>query len=95
MNLRKLNMHLRTLAFAAFLATTSGVSLAQSAGPAAPPGANTQAGLAQHKQKELARIGAHMQVLQTLQNCVQAAPDHAAIKGCNEAARASMGHAAG
>jgi RND family efflux transporter MFP subunit len=37
----------------------------------------------------------HMQALQTLQACVQSAPDHAAVRSCNEAAHAAMGHGRG
>jgi hypothetical protein len=41
---------------------------------------------------ELSRIAARLQALQTLQACVQSAPDHAAMHSCNEAARPAMGH---
>jgi hypothetical protein len=64
---------------------------------AAPPGGAAPGGgadFAQHKQRELARIAERIQALQTLQGCVQAAADHAAVKTCNENARAAMkGHA--
>jgi hypothetical protein len=79
--------------FALVLAAVSGVSLAQSATPAAPTG--DPAGFAAHKQQELTRIAAHIQAAQTLQACVQSAADHAAIKSCHEAARAAMGHGRG
>ena len=57
----------------------------------APAGGPDPAKFAEHKQLELQRIGQRMQALQTLQSCVQAAPDHAALRSCNESARASMG----
>ena len=67
------------------------VVAAQPGGAVAPGGG---ADFAQHKQHELARIAERIQALQTLQGCVQSAADHAAIKACNENARASMkGHA--
>jgi len=37
-----------------------------------------------------ARIAERIQALQALQGCVQAAADQAALKTCNENARASM-----
>ncbi|PRC93735.1 hypothetical protein [Solimicrobium silvestre] len=55
----------------------------------APAGAGAGAKFADHKTKELARIAHHLEVLQTLQSCVQAANDHAAMKTCNETAKAS------
>jgi hypothetical protein len=58
-----------------------------------PPVAGGSAAFAQHKQRELARIASHLQALQTLQSCVQSATDHAAVKACNEAARAAIGRA--
>ena len=60
---------------------------AQPGGAAAPGGAGD---FAQHKQRELARIAERIQALQALQGCVQAAADQAALKTCNETARASM-----
>ena len=54
-------------------------------------GATSGASFATHKQKELAKIQQHMQVLQTLQSCVSGAADATAIKSCNETAHASMG----
>ncbi len=59
--------------------------------PASPPGQQKGAGpnFQEHQQKELARIGQHIQILQTLQSCVQSATDHAAIKACNETAKQS------
>jgi hypothetical protein len=59
---------------------------AQPGGAAAPGGGD----FAQHKQRELARIAERIQALQALQGCVQAAADQAALKTCNENARASM-----
>lgn len=60
---------------------------AQPGGAAPPAGAGD---FAQHKQRELARIAERIQSLQALQGCVQAAADAAALKTCNENARASM-----
>ena len=80
---------LAALALAATLTAGSGLSLAQPAGPAGPDSATN---FAQHKQMELSRIAARLQALQTLQACVQSAPDHAAMHSCNEAARPAMGH---
>jgi hypothetical protein len=64
-----------------------------SAQPAPADGSLTPdpAKFAEHKQMELQRISQRMQGLQTLQACVQGAADHAAMRACNEAARASMG----
>lgn len=59
---------------------------AQAQTPPRPGGARFEA----HKQQELARIANRIQVLQTLQSCVQAAADHHAVKACNETAHASM-----
>jgi hypothetical protein len=83
------------LALAATLTAGSGMSMAQSASPSAPAGPDTAANFAQHKQMKLSRIAARMQALQTLQSCVQGAADHAAIKSCNDAARASTRHGRG
>jgi hypothetical protein len=52
-------------------------------------GQGNPAQFAQHKQNELNKIQAHMQILQTLQSCVQAATDHAAIHSCNQTAEAA------
>jgi hypothetical protein len=53
-------------------------------------GQGNPAQFAQHKQNELNHIQAHMQILQTLQGCVQAATDRAGIHTCNETAHQSM-----
>jgi hypothetical protein len=58
--------------------------------PAPTKGQPNAAQFAQHKQNELNRIQAHMQILLTLQGCVQAATDHAGIHTCNETAHQSM-----
>jgi hypothetical protein len=55
----------------------------------APKGQPNAAQFAQHKQNELNAIQAHMQIMQTLQSCVQAATDHAAIRACNQTAEAA------
>ncbi len=44
---------------------------------------------AEHQQKELAHIAAHIQILQTLQSCVQSATSHESLKACNETAHQS------
>jgi hypothetical protein len=75
------------LALAAGLATT--LAAAQSAPSAASEGTN----FTQHKQQELTRINTHLQILQTLQSCVQSAANPADMKRCNEAARAARPHA--
>jgi hypothetical protein len=54
--------------------------------PPPPPGS---ANFAQNKQKELDHIAAHMQILQTMQSCVQSASDHAALKACHDTAKQS------
>jgi hypothetical protein len=67
------------------------VAAAPCAAIAQPAGAGERGGdFAQHKQRELARIAERIQALQALQGCVQAAADAAALKTCNENARASM-----
>jgi len=58
--------------------------------PPAPTGQPHAAKFEEHKQHELARITNHLQVLQTLQSCVQSATDHAALKACNQTAHAAM-----
>ena len=55
----------------------------------APAPVAAGANFAEHQQKELSHIAQHLQVLQTLQSCVQAATDHAGIKACNATAKAS------
>ena len=70
-----------------FLVAAAPFAAAQPGGAAAPGGGGD---FAQHKQRELARIAARIQALQALQGCVQAAADQAALKTCNENARASM-----
>jgi hypothetical protein len=66
------------------------VAHAQSA-PATPPNqADAAAKFAAHKQKELAHIAHHLQVIQTLQSCVESATDRAGLKACNETAHAAM-----
>ena len=72
------------------LSSISALALAQQA--SAPAGGKGAANFAQHKQKELDRIAEHLSTLQTLQSCVQAANDHAAIKACNDAAHGAMKH---
>lgn len=68
------------------LAMTSGVVLAQTAPPV---GGGRGAKFEQHKQKMLAHIAARIQVLQTLQSCVQSATDRTAMKACHDAAKAA------
>jgi hypothetical protein len=58
--------------------------------PATPGGQPNAAQFAQHKQNELNRIQARIQIEQTLQLCVQAATNHAGMHTCNETARQSM-----
>lgn len=67
----------------------SGMASAQNA---PPPGSDFQGGggFDQHKQRELARIQAHIAVLQTAANCIQAAPVPDALRGCREQERAGM-----
>jgi len=66
------------------LVMSAAAALAQSAPPpAAGPGKNFE----EHKQKELARIEHHLQMMQALQSCVQAATNHDEIKSCNDAAK--------
>jgi hypothetical protein len=60
--------------------------------PSAPKGQPNPARFAEHKQKVLARIQSHLQIMQTLQSCVQAANDHAAIKACEKTAHENMPH---
>jgi hypothetical protein len=77
------------LASLAALAATASVH-AQTTAPA--PGAATgTANFATHKEKVLAKIQQHMSTLQTLQSCVNAATDSAAIKSCEEQAHAANG----
>jgi len=73
------------LTFVALLASAA-------AGAQTPPSpAGGDANFAAHKQKELAKIQQHQQVLQTLQSCVNAATTHDAVKQCNETAHSAMG----
>ena len=60
------------------------------AGTGAPKGSSDPARFAAHKQKLLDKVQARLQVLQTLQLCVQAANDHAAVKICEQTAREAM-----
>ena len=60
--------------------------------PGAPKGQPDPARFAEHKQKVLARIQSRLEIMQTLQSCVQAANDHAAIKACEKTAHANMPH---
>jgi len=55
--------------------------------PAQPKGSGPN--FAEHQQKELAHIATHIQILQTLQSCVQAATNHESLKACNETAHQS------
>jgi len=82
-----MSKHIHLIAVLA-LSCISAAAMAQTA--SSPAGGKGAANFAQHKQKELDRIAAHQQVLQTLQSCVQGANDAAAIKACNQAAHASM-----
>lgn len=75
------------VALAAGLATT--LTVAQSAAPPAGEASNFN----QHKQQELTRINTHLQILETLQSCVQSAGNTADLKHCNEVARAARPHA--
>jgi hypothetical protein len=79
------------LAFALIAALVAGTSAgAQTTAP--PTGAAANSGnLAAHKQKVLEKIQQKMSTLQTLQSCVNAASDSAAIKSCEEQARAANG----
>ncbi|MES2353580.1 MAG: hypothetical protein V4568_04095 [Pseudomonadota bacterium] len=61
-------------------------------GTNAPKGQPDPARFAEHKQKVLTRIQSHQQIIQTLQSCVQAANDHAAIKACEKTAHENMPH---
>lgn len=66
---------------------------AQSAPPSsagATKGASDLAKFAAHKQKLLDHIQARLQVLQTLQSCVQAGTDRAAVKTCEQTAHEAM-----
>ena len=78
----------------AILTLSASLVYAQAAAPsaAAPavavavaPGKNFTA----HKEKELAHIAHRLQILQTLQSCVQAATDHAALKACHVTAKST------
>lgn len=87
---------------AALMAAATGSACAQSTTPSptqSPTGSSTgpsgsQAApggrFARQKQKELDHIQARIQIMQTLQSCVQSANDHAAVKACNQAARQSV-----
>ena len=79
-----LSIALSSLAFAAAAQTPAPVP-----GTPTVPGTGSGSGIAAHKQKELAKIQERMQVLQTLQSCVNAATTAEAIKQCNATAHAS------
>jgi len=81
--------NVRMLLLASMLMSTFAVN-AQSTTPAPPPKNANPEKFAEHKQKDLARIAQHLQGMQALQSCVQAANDHAALKACHETARAAM-----
>jgi hypothetical protein len=57
--------------------------------PPGAPAAGASGGFAAHQQKELANIAQRIQILQTLQTCVQAATDHNGLKTCHETAKQS------
>lgn len=76
-------------AFALFFALTT-VYAQSSSNIGSSKGQPDPARFAEHKQKVLARIQSHMQVMQTLQSCVQAAKDHPAIKACEKTAHDEM-----
>ena len=80
-----------SLALLMFASLTVGASAVQAQTAIPPTGANSAGNLASHKQKELAKIQEHMQILQTLQSCVSGAADATAIKSCNETAQAAKG----
>ena len=82
---------LATLTSYISIAALSGAAFAQQA-PAAAPAPETAASFAQHKDKEMARITAHLAALQTMQSCVASAADRAAMKVCHKEAHASMHH---
>jgi hypothetical protein len=89
-------MNRTAIALLSFAALAAG-SAAHAQGAVYPtaPGVNggmNSGNITAHKQKELAKIQEKMQVLQSLQSCVNGATTSEAIKQCNETARASMGH---
>jgi hypothetical protein len=55
-----------------------------------PKGASETARFTAHKQKLLDRIQARLQVLQTLQSCVQASNERTAMKVCEQTAHDAM-----
>ncbi len=76
-----------------FLALAAGLATNLAAAQSAPPAAGEGSNFTQHKQQELTRINTHLQIMQTLQSCVQSAANPADMKRCNEAARAARPHA--
>jgi hypothetical protein len=76
----------------AFLALAAGLATTLAAAQSAPTAAGEGSNFTQHKQQELTRINTHLQILQTLQSCVQSAANPADMKRCNEVARAARPH---
>lgn len=88
------------LLFAAILMTASFIANAQAPAASVPaasaPAASAPAvtapkpdraeRFAAHKERALDRIAKHLQNLQTLQTCIQAANDRAGLKACRKAA---------
>jgi len=80
------------VALAVVCALSGHPAFAQSATTPTPPPQQQKApgpDFATHQQKELAHIGQRIQIMQTLQSCIQSATDHAGMKTCNETARQS------
>ena len=89
-NLKNTRKAVALIAVAAALAGAAVGANAQTSDAAAPAQSATSNHFAAHKQNALARIAKRIEVLQSLQSCVQAANDHAALKACHLQARSAM-----
>ena len=86
---------LAVLAIAGSLGGAALVAHAQATAEAPPPPVAQSASSDRffaHKQRALARIAAHVQVLQNLQSCMQAAVDRPGVRACHQAAHSALRH---
>jgi hypothetical protein len=83
----------KLFAIIGIVGTLGGAALAahaQATATPVPPPPPVSDKFAAHKQREIARIANHIQILQTLQSCVQSANDRAGVKSCNQDAHSAL-----
>jgi hypothetical protein len=86
-------MRIKYWVFASLMMASAFSAYAQSAPPpSGAPKAAKPANFAEHKQKALARIEKHLEVMKTLRSCVQAANDEPALRSCKKTAHDAMPH---